>query len=93
LGDSGQNDPNVYVEAARQHRGQVAAIVILDVGEHMADRAAELRAWQTDLASEGVPFLFVADATDAAHHLAERGLIESTAVRRVATQQSEQESM
>lgn len=93
VGDSGQNDPYVYVEAARQHPGQVAAIVILDVGEHMADRAAELRTWQKDLAKEGVPFYFVADATAAANELVAHGLLNPTVVQQVSAQQAEQESM
>ena len=41
---------------------QVRAIVILDVGDHMAERAQELVQWQAELDEEGIPFYFVADA-------------------------------
>lgn len=70
IGDSGQNDPLVYIEAAREFPGRVKAIVILDVGDHMAERAEELRAQETELQSEGVPFHLVSDASEAAVVLA-----------------------
>ena len=92
IGDSGQNDPYVYVEAAREHRQQVKAIVILDVGEHMAERASELRAWQEELAAENVPFYFVADATEAARVLCRHRIVNKDAVAEVAAEQAEQEA-
>jgi len=91
VGDSGQNDPLVYVEAAREHRHQVKAIVILDVGEHMAERAAELRAWQIELADENVPFYFVADATEAANVLAHHRIVKKDVVAKVVAEQAESE--
>ena len=55
IGDSGQNDPYVYVEAAREHPRQVRAIIIIDVGDHMPERAQELREWQQRLEAEKIP--------------------------------------
>ena len=66
IGDSGQNDPYVYVEAAREHPRQVRAIIIIDVGDHMPERAQELREWQQELEAEKIPFHFVSDAAEAA---------------------------
>ena len=83
IGDSGQNDPYVYVEAAREHPGRVRAIVILDVGEHMAERAEELRTWQVELVADGVPFFFAKDAADAARNLVTHRLIQAADVDRI----------
>ena len=38
VGDSGQRDPDVYTEIARDQPGRVRAIVIIDAGEHAAER-------------------------------------------------------
>lgn len=92
IGDSGQNDPYVYVEAAREHRHQVKAIVILDVGEHMADRAAELRDWQSELEAEQIPFYFVKDATAAAKILTRHRIVKRTVIDDVAKEQQSDES-
>lgn len=75
VGDSGQNDPVVYIEAAREFPGRVKAIIILDVGDHMAERADELKAQEPALQAEGVPFHLVADATEAAEVLADYGIV------------------
>lgn|GEM_PF-208100 len=83
IGDSGQNDPNVYVEVARQSPDRVKAIIIVDVGSHMADRAAELLAWQGELAEEGIPFYFVADAVEGARVLLELRVIHEDSVDQV----------
>jgi len=85
IGDSGQNDPYVYVEAARQHPNRVKAIVILDVGDHMAERAEELQQWQPELHAEKIPFYFVSDATEAAKvfsklHYVKKGVVDEVAL-------------
>lgn len=84
IGDSGQNDPEVYVEAAREHPKSVKAIVILDVGPHMAERAAELRAESDGLSAQGIPFYLAHDAGAAANYLADQGIIARSAVEPVA---------
>ncbi|NQU37694.1 MAG: DUF2183 domain-containing protein [Actinobacteria bacterium] len=83
IGDSGQNDPNVYVEVARQSPGRVKAIVIVDVGSHMADRASELVAWQAELTAEGIPFHFVTDAVEAAQVLFDLRVIHKDTIKQV----------
>lgn len=92
IGDSGQNDPYVYVEAAREHPRQVKAILILDVGEHMAERAIELRQWQVELAAEGIPFYFVANATEAAEVLAQQKIVTKDVIREVTEAREEASS-
>lgn len=90
VGDSGQNDPLVYVEAAREHAKQVQAILIVDVGDHMADRADELRKWQLELEAERVPFYFVSDATEAAGVLARHRMVRKSVVAEVADERTAQ---
>jgi len=84
IGDSGQNDPLVYTEIAKSHPKRIAAIIILDVGDHMADRAEELKTMQTDLLAEGLPFYFVEDAADAARVMTELNLLDDDAYSEVA---------
>lgn len=92
IGDSGQNDPYVYVEAAKQHPNRVRAIVILDVGDHMAERAAELKEWQTELRKEKVPFYFVRDAAEAAKIFTRLKMVDSDVVSEVALAIAEAQS-
>jgi phosphatidate phosphatase APP1 len=66
VGDSGQGDAEVYAEIARSDPGRVRAIVVIDAGPHLADRAEELTAMAEELRDEGVPFHFVVDAAEAA---------------------------
>lgn len=86
VGDSGQNDPTVYVEIAREYPGRVRDIVIVDVGEHKQDRATELLAWSEELSQENVPLTFVTDAVAAARVYAERGIFHPEDAGVVAAQ-------
>lgn len=71
IGDSGQKDPDAYLEIQSEHPGQVRAIIIVDVGEHMAERADELRELASVKQALGIEFHFVDDA-DAAGAVLER---------------------
>lgn len=84
IGDSGQHDPDIYVEFAKEFPGRVKAIVILDVGEHMAQRAEELRKLSEELEPEGINLNLVEDAVEAANVLADLGLVEDTVADAVA---------
>ncbi|MEI6620572.1 MAG: phosphatase domain-containing protein [Actinomycetes bacterium] len=83
IGDSGQHDPDTYVEAARNYPGCVDSIFIIDVGEHLAERALELHGWNESLAAEGITFNFVGNAAEAARILAERELVPNSVVAEV----------
>ena len=84
IGDSGQNDPYVYVEAAREHPRQVRAIIIIDVGDHMPERAQELREWQQELEAEKIPFHFVSDAAEAAKVFVSHRMIKKSVITEVS---------
>ncbi|MGA7689872.1 MAG: phosphatase domain-containing protein, partial [Jiangellales bacterium] len=62
IGDSGQADPEIYLEFAGSHPTQIAGILIIDVGPHLADRAEELVALAVEAQTNGVEFHFVRDA-------------------------------
>ncbi len=84
IGDSGQEDPEIYREVARRHPGQILAVYIRDVDEGEA-RRSEVDAIRAELAEEGVPMVIAADTVRAAEHAAEQGWIEAAdvdAVRR-----------
>ncbi len=66
LGDSAQEDPRIYLEAAERHPGRMIAVFIRDVG--VLRRPGVLT--QAD-----VPFVVASDWAAAAEHAAELGLI------------------
>lgn len=70
IGDSGQGDPEVYLEFAGSHPQQVGAIIIVDVGPHLPERAEQLTERAVEAQNHGVQFHFVRDA----HHAAEVAL-------------------
>lgn len=84
VGDSGQRDPDVYTEIAREQPGRVRAIVIIDAGEHAAERGDELLAAAPDLREQGIPFVFVRDAREVAGRLEVMGMVAQPAVASVA---------
>lgn len=75
IGDSGEQDPEIYREVVHRHPGRVLAIYIRDVGNR-AGREAEVQALAREVEHEGVPMLLVKDTVAAAVHAAERGWID-----------------
>jgi len=84
FGDSGEHDPEIYVEAARQYPDSVESIIIRDVDDEKTERGSELARWRRRLARQGIDFHFVADAKVAAKILSKRGLIEPKVVDNVS---------
>ena len=75
IGDSGEQDPEIYREVVREHPGRVLAIYIRDVAEKPA-RDAQVQALAETVRREGVPLLLVPDTVAAAVHAAENGWID-----------------
>jgi phosphatidate phosphatase APP1 len=86
IGDSGQGDPEVYLQIARAHPEQVAAILIVDVGAHLAERAEAVTAMAEAAQAEGIPFHFVRDARRAAEVAIDLGLADPRVVEEVETE-------
>src|SRR5690606_1902175 len=78
IGDSGQEDPEIYREAVRRHPGRVKAVYIRDVTPGARD--ADVRAITEERAGEGVEMVLVRDTVEAARHAAARGLIDPAAL-------------
>ncbi|HYQ16509.1 MAG TPA: phosphatase domain-containing protein [Polyangiaceae bacterium] len=75
IGDSGERDPDIYLETAARYPGRVRAIYIRDLGGHAAkagDRAATLRA---KAQGYGTEMLWGEHAHDALEHARSRGWV------------------
>lgn len=73
IGDSGQHDPEIYLEAARAYPGRVAAIYIRHVSHER--RAEEVAALSAEAHALAVPMLLAPDSAAVALDAARRGLI------------------
>lgn len=76
IGDSGQQDPEIYAAIARQHRGRILAIYIRDVSD--AGRDTAVRRLIEEMSASGVEMLLIPDSTEAAKHAARRGWIRKS---------------
>lgn len=84
IGDSGQEDPEIYRDVALACPGRVRAIYIRSVVA--GSRADEVRAIRDELAEHGVAMLLVDEKTEAAAHAAEHGLITRAALEEMRRQ-------
>jgi phosphatidate phosphatase APP1 len=73
IGDSGERDPDIYVETAARHRGRVRAIYIRDVGSSPA-RRRQLGVLAEEARRLGTEMLYLAHAGEALAHARRRGL-------------------
>lgn len=83
IGDSGQDDPEIYADAVARHPGRIRAVYIREVRRHRGDGRVERAAESLD---GKVPFVVAADSAVMADHAAGLGLVEvshAEAVRRV----------
>ena len=89
IGDSGQEDANIYREVVRQHPGRVLAIYIRDI--HRPDRALLVEQVSEELRGDQVEMLLVQDTVQAAAHAAAHGLILPEAIPAVETDKRKDE--
>ncbi|HET7478871.1 MAG TPA: phosphatase domain-containing protein [Rubrobacteraceae bacterium] len=81
VGDSGQEDPEIYVQTVREHPGRILAIYIRDVTA--ADRDAQVKSLMKEASDLGVEMVLTEDTAVAAEHAASAGLISPGAVSEV----------
>jgi phosphatidate phosphatase APP1 len=81
IGDSGQEDPEIYHATAEEYPNRVAAIYIRDVTA--ARRAGQVRALAARVREAGVEMLLVREKNEAAEHAARHGLIAGEALERM----------
>ncbi|MCK8491394.1 MULTISPECIES: App1 family protein [Spirosoma] len=74
IGDSGQQDPEIYAQVVRDNPGRIRAIYIRDVSVDMRDEAVRELIRTTE--AYQVPMLLVPDTVEAAEHAASLGLID-----------------
>jgi phosphatidate phosphatase APP1 len=81
IGDSGEEDPQIYLQAAQEHQGRIKAIYIRDVTS--VERDAEVRAMADESRKLGTELVTVPDTTTAAAHAASIDLIAPEAIAAV----------
>ncbi len=86
IGDSGQGDAEAYLAMAEAFPGRIAAILIIDVGVHLAGRADTLTARALELQAEGLQFHFVRDAYEATRVCVDLGLCSPGTIDEVETE-------
>jgi phosphatidate phosphatase APP1 len=73
IGDSGQHDPEIYLQVVRSHPGRVRAVFIRDVTEELRDRAVAALIDEANAA--GVPMFYVPDSATVLQHARTIGLV------------------
>jgi phosphatidate phosphatase APP1 len=82
IGDSGEEDPEIYVQAVREHPGRIRVVYIREV----TSGARELTAIADEARKLGVEMLAVPDSAAAAEHAASISLIASDALAAVRSE-------
>ena len=83
IGDSGQQDPEIYREVVATYPGRVLAVYIRSVGED-AERPAAVRRLAEEVRAAGSTLILAEDTLDMARHAAQEGWIAGDAVGAVA---------
>jgi phosphatidate phosphatase APP1 len=83
IGDSGQEDPEIYADIARERPDRVAAVYIRRITGLDLGRGGEIERLAAEITALGVPMLAVDDSGDIATHAAGQGLIDDAAVATV----------
>ncbi len=87
IGDSGQKDPEIYLEIVRRYPRRVRAIYIRDVTPMARDAQIDVLSQESEAA--GVPLRLVADSYEAAQHAAAIGLIDGDTLPAIAQEVEE----
>lgn len=87
IGDSGQEDPEIYAEVVKTYPGRIQAIYIRDVST--AARDATVQKLIAEANKHQVEMLLVPDTLAAAHHAVQRGFIQAAALSSIGQEQRE----
>jgi phosphatidate phosphatase APP1 len=91
IGDSGQEDPEIYREIALEQPDRVVAIYIRSVTTPARD--GEVRAFAEEVRAAGVEMLLVREKKEAAEHAVEKGLIPREALSRMRAEDARAEAI
>jgi phosphatidate phosphatase APP1 len=83
IGDSGQQDPEIYAELARENPDRIRAVYIRRTPHATAARIAAVDALAAEVTALGVPMLAVNDSLQIAAHAVELGLLDEAALAEV----------
>ena len=75
LGDSGQHDPEIFLDAVKRHPGRIHTIYIRDVSNDKRDKSVQELI--EEVLTHDCELVFVKDSFDAAQHAAKKNLIKS----------------
>lgn len=91
VGDSGQEDPEIYSRALSEYPGRVLAIYIRNVS-HELKRAEEIRLLAEKAVAQGVPLVLADDTLTMARHAAEHGWIRTGMLAEIGEEKKEDET-
>ena len=84
VGDSGQMDPEIYRDIAREHPGRIRAVYLRDVTKPKRDR--EVHEITAEIEAIGIPALPAETTLELAAHALECGLISEAALEDVRSE-------
>ncbi len=84
IGDSGQEDPEIYADVVSEHPDRVAAIYIRNLPLEDVERPEAIRRLAREVEAVGSTLLLVDTTYEAAEHAAERGWISRSALAEIA---------
>jgi phosphatidate phosphatase APP1 len=90
IGDSGQEDPEIYAELVRERPGRIRAVYIRNVTAS-TERAGRIRALAREIADAGSTLVLADDTMAAARHAALHGWIASDSLDEIGGEKRDDE--
>ena len=85
VGDSGQEDPEIYESLVNEHPGRILAIYIRNVSQH-PERSESIRRLAETVAASGSTLLLADDTLTAARHAAAHGWISEDSLTEIGSE-------
>jgi len=92
VGDSGQEDPEIYAELVRERPGRVKAVYISNVTPH-AERLSRIEALAREIEQAGSTLVLADDTLAVAKHAAMHGWIASDALAEIGGEKRDDEGV
>jgi phosphatidate phosphatase APP1 len=87
IGDSGQRDPDIYLQAAIEHPGRVKAVYIRCIGKAYKNKQSmEIAA---EMKKRNIPMLLIDNTEEAALHALRNGYIDASSMPDITSQLKE----
>ena len=90
IGDSGQQDPEIYRDVVDEFKGRVRAVYIRDVSGH-PDRSRVIQQLADEVLEAGSTLLLTPDTLAAASHAVELGLVNADALPEIGAEKRSDE--